>query len=59
MKGMMRHGIHSNPHNDEGVIDNENVDLSLFRVSRAFHQIGMNHFYGKNTFSFDDADACS
>lgn len=59
MKGMMRHGIRSEPYNDEGVIDNDNIDLSVLRVSRAFHQIGTELFYGRNTFSFKDADACS
>lgn len=58
MKGMLRYGIRSEPNDDDGVIQNENIDLSVFRTSRAFHQVGTRLFYGGNRFFFDDPDAC-
>jgi len=58
MKGMLRYGIRSEPNDDDGVIQNENIDLSVFRTSRAFHQVGTRLFYGRTRFFFDDPDAC-
>lgn len=59
MKGIMRHGMRSEPYDDQGVIDNENIDLLVFQVSRAFHQVSAKLFYGRNKFWFKDPDACS
>lgn len=58
MRGMLRYGIRSEPNDDDGVIQNENIDLSIFRTSRAFRQVGTPLFYGGNRFVFDDPDAC-
>ena len=59
MKGVLRYGLRSEPWNDDGVIQNDNVDLSVLRTSQTFHHVGTRLFYGRNTFVFNDSDACS
>lgn len=57
-QGMMKGGIKSRPLNDEGIISSENVDLSIFRVNKAFYLVGSDVYYGRNRFSFRNPDAC-
>lgn len=59
MRGMLRYGIRSDPIGDGGVLQNENIDLSVFRTSRVFHQVGSRLFYSRKNFFFNDPDACS
>lgn len=57
-QGMLRKGIFSAPLNDEDVICGENLDLSILRLNKAFHELGTNIFYSENNFVFEAPAPC-
>ncbi|KAK5086484.1 hypothetical protein LTR05_003652 [Lithohypha guttulata] len=58
-RGMMAKAIKSECYNDAGVIDLDNVNLSILSVCKGFHSIGAKIYYSRNEFYFNDPSACS
>jgi len=56
---MMKHGIHSYQYDDEDVISEDNIDLSLLSVNKAFNATASEILYSQNQFVFFSADPCS
>lgn len=59
MKGALPMAHHTPALDDEGVASSDNIDLSVLRTCKAFHQAGADAFYSENEFQFGDPTVCS
>lgn len=57
-QGMLRNGIHADPHVDRDVVSAENINLAVLRLNKFFHKYGSAKFYGTHRFVFEEPDPC-
>ena len=55
-RGMLHKGPYTSSYNDEGLVDNENIDLALLRISKDMHDMCVECFYGQNDFIIAKAE---